>query len=94
MCGESAPLVPYLSTERTPEWEDKEGGKNEFKEWNVVWDLHYPPGFMSMRAETPDYFAGWNFTMVADRCLAHPVKGFRWEHGRDESATWYDCTQF
>ena len=24
----------------TPEWEDKEGGKNEFKEYNVVWDLH------------------------------------------------------
>ena len=40
MCGESAPLVPYLSDERTPEWEDKEGGKNEFKEYNVVWDLH------------------------------------------------------
>ena len=43
---------------------------------------------MSMRAETPDYFAGWNFTMVADRCLAHPVQGFRWAHGRDESAAW------
>lgn len=61
MCGESAPLVPYRSDERVAEWADKKDGKHEFKEFNVIWDLHYPPGFMSMRAETPEYFAGWNF---------------------------------
>ena len=81
MCGESAPLVPYLSDERVPDWA-VQAGDNELKEYNVVWDLHYPPGFMSMRAETPDFFAGWNFTMVADRCSAHPVESFSWEHGK------------
>eukprot|EP01052_Picozoa_sp_SAG31_P045413 SAG31_NODE_8281_length_1481_cov_1.415340_2_plen_120_part_00 len=64
--------------------------EHNYKEYNVVWDMHYPQGFMGRRSETPDAFAGFNFTQVGERC-AHPVRGFHWKRkGSGESTAVVD----
>jgi hypothetical protein len=73
MCGSATPLPAYLSTESLP---DPKFNDNDFTEYNLVMDLHYSAGFAGKRSETPDKFAGFNFTMVRDRC-APPIQGFR-----------------
>jgi hypothetical protein len=75
MCGEAAPLPYYLSTIPV---DSKYKTRASFKEYNIVWDQHYPAGASNKRSRTPDLFAGWNFTMVKQTCTP-PVQGFRWE---------------
>ena len=64
MCGEMPPLVPYRSPteslteeevkdDRTNNWKDSPLGL--YKEYNLVWDLHYPQQAGGGRAKTPDW---------------------------------------
>ena len=91
MCGEAAPLPPYDSFERVPGCEPDSTTRpitcNEgvYKQYNLIWDRHYSPGFLGKRSATPDAFAGFNFTMIKERCT-HPIQGFHWEYtGKGES---------
>jgi hypothetical protein len=82
MCGEAAPLPPYRSDEV---YIDRKRGEVR-KEFNNVWDQHYPQDAKNKRIETPLGFAGFNFTMVEERCTL-PIRGFRWTYSgsRDET---------
>jgi phage terminase large subunit-like protein len=80
MCGEAAPLPPYRSNEV---YSDPERGERR-KEFNVVWDMHYPQDAKGKRMETPLAFAGFNYTMVQQRCTL-PIREFHWTYGRSSS---------
>ena len=80
MCGEAAPLPYYLSHIPVPNPTDRA----KFKEYNIVWDQHYPADpNTNKRSRLPEWFAGWNFTMVKQTC-APPVRGFRWAFERED----------
>lgn len=75
MCGEAAPLPMYRSDEV---YNDREDGQVR-KEYNVMWDFHYPQDLKGKRMETPMLSAGFNHTMVQQRCTL-PIRGFRWTY--------------
>eukprot|EP01052_Picozoa_sp_SAG31_P027527 SAG31_NODE_2583_length_5435_cov_55.000000_3_plen_293_part_00 len=82
MCGEAAPLPPYRSDEVYTDVEDGEVRK----EFNNVWDQHYPSDAKGKRMETPLGFAGFNYTMVQQRCT-FPILGFRWDYSGEREST-------
>ena len=101
MCGEMPPLVPYRSpTEKLTEEEVKDDRTNNwkdsplglYKEYNLVWDLHYPQQAGGGRAKTPDWFAGWNYSMVESTCAygehVHEIAPFHWEFTTDSSGAY------
>eukprot|EP01051_Picozoa_sp_SAG22_P020330 SAG22_NODE_4068_length_1398_cov_1.254042_2_plen_280_part_00 len=88
-CGQDPPLVPYISSipiEREVFHGMTAGrgcrqrleGDPCFKEVNKIYDQSYPHFTRGMkRSDAPDGFAGFNFTMVKNRCTA-PIEGIRW----------------
>ena len=87
MCGEAAPLPIYLSSIPVP---NPVPDQRQFKEYNTVWDQHYPnagAGGTGRRTTTPDWSAGFNFTMVRETCTP-PVSSFN--YGLDKEGTLAD----
>ena len=87
------PLVPYRSTtekltpeqvesDRTNPWKDNPLGL--YKDTNLIWDMSYPQMSAGVRSKTPDWFAGWNYTMVESTC-SMPIKPFHWEFTKGSS---------
>eukprot|EP01043_Picozoa_sp_COSAG02_P082943 COSAG02_NODE_21062_length_804_cov_1.343262_1_plen_185_part_00 len=90
------PLVPYRSkteklTAAQVEGDRTNDGKNAplglYKDTNLIWDLSYPQQSGGGRAKTPDWFAGWNYTMVESTCSL-PIKPFNWEFSTDSSGAY------
>lgn len=53
---------------------------NPRQEFNVVLDQSYPiRGGGNKREKEPDAFAGWNMSMVKDRCYSGPIDSFRYK---------------
>jgi hypothetical protein len=93
MCGEMPPLVPYRSTtgKLTPEqvqYDRTNSAKDLplglYPTYNLIWDLSYPQQGGGARSKTPEWFAGWNYTMVENTCSL-PIQPFNWEFTRDSS---------
>ena len=96
MCGEMPPLVPYRSaTERLTAEQVENDNTNEYKdsplgmykEYNLVWDMSYPQQAGGGRSKTPEWFAGWNYTMVQDTCSV-PIRPFNWEFTKSSSGAY------
>lgn len=53
---------------------------NPRQEFNVVLDQSYPiRGGGNKREQEPDAFAGWNMSMVKDRCYSGTIQSFRYK---------------
>ena len=91
MCGEMPPLVPYRSTTEklTAEQVANDRTNNAkyspiglYKEYNLIWDMSYPQQAGGGRSKTPEWFAGWNYSMVESTCSL-PIRPFNWEFSRE-----------
>lgn len=85
-CGEGAPLVRYWVTTDPPE-ETGGGPDGKSKQWNFIETGHYPKVGMYKRSDTPTKFAGFNLSMVEERCVppfadfSYDVNGVDREYG-------------
>ena len=89
--------MPYKSTtekltdeqvkgDRT--YDGKDSPLGQYKDINMIWDLSYPQQSSGGRSKTPDWFAGWNYTMIESTCSL-PIKPFSWEFSKSSSSAGY-----
>eukprot|EP01052_Picozoa_sp_SAG31_P029800 SAG31_NODE_2997_length_4803_cov_4.274872_1_plen_524_part_00 len=98
-CGEEAPLVPYFSDKLVPSTNsagqklsiNSKEKSSRYQEMNLVKDMSYPylEWGIGKRSDSPDAFAGYNFTMVKDRCT-EPVDSFQWSVQSSSTLTMVD----